>query len=172
MDLAVRAPSGAGSLVHVVKSFAGAGIENRTIALFDNDAAGHSAASLLRHVQLPPNILVMNYPNIALADSYPTRGPNGKSVQDINGSACSIELYFGRDVLTVDGRLVPVQWKAYDERVKRYQGEIQQKDLLKDRFLQKTDAAKRNGLQTAPGDWEDMRRLLESVFDAFHAQHV
>jgi hypothetical protein len=170
MDLAVRAPGGAGSLVHVVKSFAGAGIENRTIALFDNDAAGHSAASLLRHVQLPPNILVMNYPNIALADSYPTRGPNGESVQDVNGSACSIELYFGRDVLTVDGRLVPVQWKAYDERVKRYQGEIQQKDLLKDRFLQKTDAAKRNGLQTAPGDWEDMRRLLESVFDAFHAQ--
>jgi HEPN/Toprim N-terminal domain 1 len=169
MDLAVRAPGGAGSLVHVVKSFAGAGIENRTIALFDNDAAGHSAASLLRHVQLPPNILVMNYPNIALADSYPTRGPNGESVQDVNGSACSIELYFGRDVLTLDGRLVPVQWKAYDKRVKRYQGEIQQKDLLKDRFLQKTDAAKRNGLQTAQGDWEDMRRLLESVFDAFHA---
>jgi hypothetical protein len=114
--------------------------------------------------------LVMNYPNITLADSYPTRGPNGETVQDVNGSACSIELYFGRDVLTVDGRLIPVQWKAYDERVKRYQGEIQQKDLLKDRFLQKTDAAKRNGLQTAPGDWEDMRRLLEAVFDAFHAQ--
>ena len=78
MDLTVRAPGGAGSLVHVVKSFAAAGIENRTIALFDNDAAGHSAASLLRHVQLPPNILVMTFPNIAVADSYPTRGPNGE----------------------------------------------------------------------------------------------
>jgi len=168
MDIAVRAPGGAGSLGHVVKSFAGSGIENRTIALFDNDAAGHSAASLLRHVQLPPNILVMNYPNIALAGSYPTRGPNGESVQDVNGSACSIELYFGRDVLTVDGRLVPVRWKTYDERVRRYQGEIQQKNLLKGRFLKKTDAAKRDGLQAAPGDWEDMRQLLESVFDAFH----
>jgi HEPN/Toprim N-terminal domain 1 len=170
MDLAVRAPGGASSLVHVVKSFVGAGIENRTIALFDNDAAGHSAASLLRHVQLPPNILVMNYPNIALANSYPTHGPNGEFVQDVNGSACSIELYFGRDVLTVDDRLVPVQWKAYDDRVKRYQGEIQQKDFLKERFLQKADAAKRSGLQTTAGDWEDMRQLLESVFDAFHTQ--
>ena len=170
MDLAVRAPGGAGSLVHVVKSFAGAGIENRTIALFDNDAAGHSAASLLRHVQLPPNLLVINYPNIAFANSYPTRGPNGESVQNVNGSACSIELYFGRDVLTVDGQLVPVHWKAYDERTKRYQGEIQQKNLLKNRFLQKTDASKRNGVDTASGHWEDMRRLLESVFDAFHAQ--
>jgi hypothetical protein len=171
MDLAVRAPGGAGSLVHVVKSFAGAGIENRTIALFDNDAAGHSGISLLRHVQLSPNILVMNYPNIALADSYPTCGPNGESVQNVNGSACSIEHYFGRDVLTIDGQLVPVQWKAFDDRVKRYQGEIRQKDLLKARFFQKTDAAKRSGLETAPGDWEDMRRLLESVFDAFHSQY-
>lgn len=172
MDLAVRAPGGAGSLVHVVKSFAGAGIENRTIALFDNDAAGHSAASLLRHVQLPLNIRLMNYPNLALADSYPTRGPNGESVQDINGSACSIELYFGRDVLTVDDQLVPVHWKGYDERVRRYQGEIQQKDLLKERFLQKVEAAKRSGLISSPGDWQDMRRLLASVFDAFHAQQV
>ena len=168
MDLAVRAPGGAGSLVHVVKSFAGAGIENRTIALFDNDAAGHSAASLLQHIQHPPNIVVMNYPHITLADSYPTRGPNGESIQDVNGSACSIELYFGRDVLTVDDQLVPVQWKAYDERAKRYQGEIQYKDLLKDKFIQKVDAAKRKGVETAQGDWEEMRQLLESVFDAFH----
>lgn len=109
MDLAVRAPGGAGSLVHVVKSFAGAGIENRTIALFDNDTAGHSAASLLRGVRLPSNIVVMSYPDIALADCYPTHGPNGSSVQSVNGTACSIELYFGRDVLTIDDKLVPVQ---------------------------------------------------------------
>jgi HEPN/Toprim N-terminal domain 1 len=169
MDLAARAPGGTGSLVHVVKSLAGAGIENRTIALFDNDA-GHSAAILLRHVRLPHNILVMNYPNNLLACSYPTCGPNGEAVQDVNGSACSIELYFGRDVLTNDGRLFPVHWKGYDEKVKRYQGEIEQKDLLKERFLQKVDTAKRSGLQPLPGDWKDMRQLLESVFDAFNAQ--
>lgn len=165
MDLAVRAPGGAGSLVHVVKSFAGAGIENRTIALFDNDAAGHSSALLLRNVQLPSNIVVMNYPNIKLAESYPTRGPNGESVQDINGSACSIELYYGDDVLNVNGGLVSVQWKAYDEKVKRYQGEIQRKDILKKRFLQKIDMAKHSGNQAVQEGWEDMKQLLESVFD-------
>lgn len=170
LDLAVRAPGGAGSLVHVVKAFAGAGIENRTIALFDNDTAGHSAVSLLRHIQLPTNIVAMNYPNIALANRYPTRGPNGESVQDVNGKACSIELYFGRDVLTVDDRLVPVQWKAYDDRMKRYQGVIQKKDLLKNRFLQKADSAKRNTRQTEPGEWEDMSLLIESVLDAFQTQ--
>jgi hypothetical protein len=170
MDLAVRAPGGAGSLVHVVKSFAGAGIENRTIALLDNDAAGHSAVSVLRHIHLPPNILVMTYPDIELAANYPTCGPNGNSVQDVNGRACSIELYFGRDVLAIDGRLVPVHWKAYDDRVKRYQGEIQQKDVLKERFLQKAEAARQMDDHNASMEWGDMRRLLDCVFDAFNAQ--
>ncbi len=169
MDLAVRAPGGASSLVHVIKSFSGAGIENRTIAIFDNDAAGHSAASLLRDVRLPENIRVMHYPDIALATCYPTSGPNGMATQDVNGSACSIELYFGRDVLTVAGRLTPVQWKGLDERVKRYQGEIQNKDDLKGRFFQKVGTAKRAEVAPPPGEWEDMKTLLNTVFDAFVA---
>jgi hypothetical protein len=167
MDLAVRAPGGAGSLVHVVKAFAGAGIENRTIALFDNDAAGHSAALLLRAVPLPRHIQVLNYPNITIASQYPTTGPNGAAIQDINGAACSIELYYGRDVLTNSGSLVPVQWRGFDEKVKRYQGEIQNKDALKAKFLKKVDAGKRSRLQSPSGDWGDMRQLLDSVFDAF-----
>jgi HEPN/Toprim N-terminal domain 1 len=138
MDLAVRAPGGASSLVQVVKAFSGAGIENRTIAIFDNDAAGHAAASLLREIPLPDNVRVMHYPDIPLASCYPTSGPSGTGIQDINGKACSIELYFGRDVLTSDGSMVPVQWKALDERVKRYQGEIQGKDKLKTRFFEKS----------------------------------
>jgi hypothetical protein len=169
MDLAVRAPGGAGSLVHVVKSFAGAGIENRTIALFDNDAAGHSALSLLRHIPLPPNIRVMNYPDIHSASNYPTYGPNGTALQNVNGSGCSIELYYGYDVLSDNGTLLPVRWKAFDERVKRYQGEIEKKDLLKERFLRKVKDAKVCGLSSPSGNWEDMRKLLESVFDAFNA---
>lgn len=52
-------------------------------------------------------------------------------LQDINRLACSIELYFGVDVLTVDGALVPIQWKGYDERLQKYRGEVMRKDLLK-----------------------------------------
>jgi hypothetical protein len=167
MDLAVRAPGGAGSLVHVVKAFAGAGIENRTVALFDNDAAGHSAVSLLKDVKLPPHIRAVTYPDIPFAAAYPTLGPGGSSIIDVNGSACSIELYFGKDVLTRDGTLVPVHWKGYDERVKRYQGEIREKDLLRGRFFEKIAAAKRNGVELDPEAWGDMRRLLEAVFDTF-----
>jgi hypothetical protein len=167
MDLAMRAPGGAGSLVHVIKSFSGAGIENRTIAIFDNDAAGHSATSVLCDVRLPQNIRVMHYPDIALATCYPTSGPNGMVTQDINGSACSIELYFGRDILTVAGKLIPVQWKGFDERVKRYQGEIQIKDDLKGRFFQKVGTAKRVAVAPPPGEWDDMKTVLNMIFNAF-----
>lgn len=167
MDLAARAPGGASSLVHAVKAFAGAGIENRTIALFDNDAAGHGAAQSLSRLTLPSNICVMTYPDISSADSYPTQGPNGESLQNVNGSACSIELFFGRDVLTINGQLVPVQWKAYDERVRRYQGEVQHKDLLKDRFMQKVRGASQSGTRVLADDWADMNVLLQSVFGAF-----
>jgi hypothetical protein len=168
MDLAVRAPGGAGSLVQVVKSFAGAGIENRTIAIFDNDAAGHAAISFLRDFRLPANVRVMHYPDISLASCYPTWGPNGMATQDINGKACSIELYFGRDVLTNGRNLTPVQWKGFDEKVKRYQGEIQEKDRLKTKFFEKVKVGQPAGIVPSTDVWADMKTLLNAIFDAFN----
>jgi hypothetical protein len=64
MDLAVRSPGGAGSLVHVIKSFAGAGIDNRVIAFFDNDTAGRSTASSLHGIQPPPTVRLLYYPTL------------------------------------------------------------------------------------------------------------
>lgn len=169
LDLAVRSPGGAGSLVHVVKSFAGAGIENRVIALFDNDTAGHSARSMLLGVPLPQTMRVLTYPDIELARAYPTIGPNGASIQDVNGSACSIELFFGRDAVTVEGRLLPVQWKAYDERMKRFQGEITNKSLCQSQFDEKVRSARSNSAAIGAQDWEPMRQLLSAMVDAFNS---
>jgi hypothetical protein len=169
MDLAVRAPGGAGSLVHVVKAFAGAGIENRIVALFDNDTAGHAALSLLNGVQLPQTIRALAYPDLELARNYPAIGPTGIVSQDINGSACSVELYFGQDVLRASGTFVPVQWRGYDDRLKRYQGEIGKKDGLKVEFLRKSEAARQDRKLIASQDWQDMKKLLDAVIDAFNA---
>jgi hypothetical protein len=169
MDLAVRAPGGAGSLVHVVKAFAGAGIENRIVALFDNDTAGHAALSLLKGIRLPQTIRALPYPDLELARSYPAIGPTGIANQDINGSACSVELYFGRDVLSASGGFVPVQWRGYDDRLKRYQGEIGTKDGLKVEFRRKSEAARNDRSLIASQDWHDMRKLLSVIIDAFNS---
>jgi hypothetical protein len=169
MDLAVRAPGGTGSLVHIVKAFAGAGIENRMVALFDNDTAGHAALSLLKHVRLPQTIRAVAYPDTERARSYPAIGPTGIVNQDINGAACSIELYFGGDVLMTSGSLLPVQWRGYDDRLKRFQGEIGQKDNLKREFLRKSEAAKQNRNLIESQDWGDMRKLVDVLIDAFNS---
>lgn len=38
---------------------------------------------------------------------HPTLGPNGTSKMDINGLACSVELYLGTDILTRGNGLIP-----------------------------------------------------------------
>jgi hypothetical protein len=168
MDLAVRSPGGASSLVHVVKAFAGAGIENRVVAIFDNDTAGHSALSLLKGVPLPKTIRTLHYPDTELARTYPTIGPTGAAKHDVNGAACSIELYFGKDVLEPNGSLVPVQWRGFDDRMKRYQGEVLGKDALKSAFLEKAARAKGNPSLVHTQDWADMEAVLDTIFDAFN----
>jgi hypothetical protein len=122
----------------------------------------------LREIRLPANIRVMHYPDISLASCYPTSGPNGMAIQDVNGAACSIELYLGRDVLTNAGKLTAVQWKGFDERARRYQGEIQGKHTLMRRFFHKAESAQHAGVFPPAGEWEDMRTLLNTVFDAFN----
>ena len=82
-----NAPGGAGQLVNTVKAFAGAGIANRVIALFDNDTAASSALRGLGGVNLPSSMRVLKYPAIGIASQYPTTGPSGSVQMDVNGSA-------------------------------------------------------------------------------------
>jgi hypothetical protein len=169
MDFGVKLGGGVGPLVHAVKSFAGAGIENRVIALFDNDTSAFSAVESLKDSKIPKNITILHYPDIELARKYPTIGPNGIAHQDINGLACSIELYFGKDVLEREGSCIPIQWKGYDERLRRYQGEILHKAELKKRFLEKLKRCQENAAVINEGDWGSIHSILRHIFDAFNA---
>jgi hypothetical protein len=103
-----------------------------------------------------------------LRNAYPTAGPTGTSLQNINGSACSIELYFGRDVLQIGGQLAPVQWRGYDERMKRYQGEITNTSMLGTRFDDKVQLATSDRSVLSTQDWEPMRQLIGLILGAFN----
>lgn len=135
MDFGVKPPGGVGLLMNAVKSFVGAGIENRIIALFDNDTAAFSAVESLKDIDILSNILVTHYADTDLGKNFPTQGPTGLVHQNLNGLAGSIELYFGADVLNKNGKLTPIQWKGFDERIEKYQGEILHKDELKKNSL-------------------------------------
>jgi hypothetical protein len=95
-----------------------------------------NAASAL---PLPGHIKVTMLPDIELARSYPTLGPQGGHNVDINGKATSIELFLGRHNITNDeGSLNPIVWGNYVSKVQLYQGTIQDKAGALARFLKDT----------------------------------
>ncbi len=155
---------GVGNLANVVKVFAGAGIVNNVIALFDNDTAAASACKGLKRVDIPSNIAIRHLPELDILRDYPTIGPSGSVNLNINGIAASIELYLGEDVLRIDGKnFVPIQWTGYDKSVKKYQGEVLEKTKLQVRFKDKlTRAQKGEEL-----DWQGMRTVFQILFTSF-----
>lgn len=158
---------GAGRLVATVKAFAGAGITNRVVALFDNDTAGRDATRQLAKFPLPTNYRVLNYPPLHMATSWPTLGPTGPNTMDVNGLAGSIELYFGQDVLKRDGELEPVQWRGLVCGMGEYQGELIAKTELQQRFREKLNRAYQNRSLLGTLDWSGMRAILDAVRRAF-----
>lgn len=165
----VKVGGGAGELANMIKAFAGAGIINRIVALFDNDTAAEAAIQSLSTITLPDNIVVLKYPDIELANSYPTLGPTGVVSMNVNGLAGSIELYLGDDVLRyADGNLTPIQWRGYDTGLRQYQGEILNKIELQNKFKQKLEACEADPAQVVEYDWTGVRAILDVVRSAFH----
>lgn len=165
MDFEIaNSDGGASFLVHSVKSFIGSGINNLIIALFDNDTTGKKEITKLKKIKyLPENIKAVQYPNLKLATDYPTIGPTGMQNIDINGSACSIELYFGKDILIDNGILTPIQWKGYDNLVNQYQGEIQNKNKLQKKFEKKLKSKE----NIRGKDWSDLTSLIKTMIYAW-----
>jgi hypothetical protein len=168
MDFEIMKVSGGVSyLAHYIKAFAGAKINNMIIGLFDNDSAALDELRNLNGIQLPQNIKVVKLPDIEVAKSYPTIGPTDRQKIDINGFACSIELFPGKDVLQQnDGTFTPIRWTGYKERINQYQGDIINKSELHKKFRQKLDLTEKTK-QINLKEWEDMVILIESIIHAF-----
>lgn len=71
----------------------------------------------------------------------------------MNGLTASIELYFGSDVLSrSDGTIAPVQWEAYIQSFKSYQGEVTEKDEPQAAFDPKLSALEKGPAMKAQQD--------------------
>lgn len=174
MDYGERPTGGAGPLVTTIRAFAAAGIANRVVALFDNDTAATDALRLLDRARLPSNIRVGQYPPLDLARYYPTLGPPPANVDvayaDVNGLAGSIEMYLGRDILTLqDGTLQPVQWHSYIPGARQYQGEVTGKQALHDAYRAKLRAAETHPSNIADQDWSGIQAIFDVILQAFRS---
>ncbi len=164
-----RVAGSAAELVKTVKAFIGAGISNRIIALFDNDTAARSAMRALKEVKIPENVRISRYPDIQVTKDYPTLGPQGTVTMNVNGLAGSLELYFGRDVLTGEnGSLIPIQWRGYDEALQQYQGEVLNKAKLQEKFEAKLRDCQADRSLIAKCDWDGIQAIIELLRTAFH----
>lgn len=160
-----KAEGGSAMLEKTVKSFAAAGISNKIIALFDYDAAGVAATERVKKRKFPSNFRVMNLPAIELADNYPTIGPQGIINENVNGRACSIEMYLGIDILAdVDNQLAPVKWRNIEPQINTYQGEISRKADLQKKYLKKVGIANKKGSFQSEHDWTGLRQVFERIF--------
>ena len=161
---------GAGELANLVRAFAAADVRHRILALFDNDTAARSALINLDLNVLPRNMIVRYYPDIKIARNYPTLGPSGKTIMDVNHLACSLELYLGEDVLRgAEGELMPVQWTGYNQRLNAYQGEILDKKGVVAAFETKLTDCEDNPRRLASYDWDGIQSILSVMRSAFNS---
>lgn len=157
-----RAPGGTSNLVNLASAFTGASVANRVLVMLDNDTAGREAMQELATRRLGRNIRATLLPELRLAARYPILGPSGTVQMDVNGLAASIEIFCGRDVLQDEqGRLVPVQWTGYSQRMQAYQGELLNKKAIGDRIRVKLARGEANGPQSE--DYSGLRLLVEML---------
>ncbi len=170
MDFHVsNAQGGASLLINMIKYFIGAGIKNRVIALFDNDTSARSSLLNIKDIKIPSNIKILQYPDLQYAKDYPTIGPSGINNLDVNGLACSIELYLGREIISDEnGKFIPIQWKGFDQRINKYHGEILNKTTILKKFKDKINDCKNDLSRISNYDWEPLKLVFDKIFTAFN----
>ncbi|MDE3825068.1 hypothetical protein I7F13_23105 [Sinorhizobium meliloti] len=122
--------------------------------------------AVLERMKLPASIRAMVLPNSSIGRRYPTIGPEGLRTMNINGAACSIELFLGRVALTDEnGNLRPVRWSSWNKASARYQGELENKNAATTEFLK----AMKSGATPAQlrKKFKEMDDLLKAIFSAF-----
>lgn len=168
---AAPAQGSASALVKTAYSFIAAGVANRFIAIADNDTASHAElASIKADRTLPSTCRILHYPDLPFLRHYPTLGPYSDQTvhADINGRAASLELYLGRDTLTIAGALAPIQWESYNPKLRRYHGGLiaGDKRTVQQAFESKTEDAL-HGAHSNSTDWTGVHAIVESIVDAF-----
>ena len=164
---------GASYLVKFLKAFAAVRTPLRLIAIFDNDTEGRQAHRQAEALNLPDNIILFRLPDTKLARSYPTIGPQGIHVVDVNGQAASIELYLGLSALMVNGQLRQVRWTGYNKSTDSYQGEVDDKDEVKQKFFQELKRAShpsmaQNAFPELADVWRAIFAAVERCCEATH----
>ncbi|MDQ0074512.1 hypothetical protein J2W34_006336 [Variovorax boronicumulans] len=145
--------SGTGSLANFVKGLIKIGVQNKICVVFDNDTEGVSTMNLCIELPVPKNMRILRLPDLPEFDSFPTIGPGGRQLVNINGLAAAIECYLdlGSDPC--------VRWTVYKEKMDAYQGALINKEQYSKRFYEQRG-------KTSLYDYSKLNLVLDSIMAA------
>lgn len=156
---------GASFLLKFIKALSAARMPLRVIAIFDNDAAGRQEYERAERLAFSSNVTVMCLPDLDLARSYPTIGPQGEHDVDINGRAVGIELFMGQDNLkNASGSFLPIRWTHYYSGTETYHGEVSEKASVHEAFFK--DIKSKTRPEEARTTYGELNQLWQVIFAA------
>lgn len=144
--------TGAGNLFNFCQGLTSIHIQNKVLVLFDNDVAGIESLAKCQNLRCPSNMHFCKLPNHIEFSQFKTIGPNGKSLENINGSAVAIECFLDLS------KVATVRWTSYNRNFKRYQGKLEDKDIYVRKF-------KKSSLDGDNYNTGKLEFLLDYIFD-------
>jgi hypothetical protein len=148
--------TGTGNLFKFCQGLSRIKIQNNVLVIFDNDAAGVENYDRACNLDRPRNMQICKLPDHEFFSNFKTVGPSGSSKENINGSAVAIECFLDLSKIREKDRCV--RWTSYNRTLRRYQGEIDNKNRL-------VRAFKRSNLTDGGYDTSRLKYLLDYIVD-------
>ena len=154
----------AAALCKLGKALMAAKLRDRFILIFDNDTVGRIARNgLPKNERMPANMAAIVLPDTPLGKCYPTIGPDGESESDVNGRACAIEFFLGRDaLLNSENNLRPIIWNEY--HAGEYQGGFSKEDKHEiEESFRHAIIQRQSGSENFKYDWDSIKSVLQCI---------
>ena len=130
-------------------------IQNNMIVLFDNDTEGTVKYNEALLLDAPDSLVIMKLPYYSGFELIDTVGPQGKSLNNINGKAVAIECFLDFDSITT---CPLVRWTSYNRKIEAYQGELEKKEEYTKSFL-------KSDLKAENYNTQKIELLIQSIID-------
>jgi hypothetical protein len=154
--------TGTGNLVNFCKGLAAINAQNKIVVILDNDTAGQEALQGLQNLKLPRNMRTVSLPYLQAFSRFPTLGPSGEAVEDVNGRAVAIECFLDLAFGPCEPRAI--RWTGFKPRRQAYQGELIAKERYVTAFFENST--------TAGYDLSKLRLLWEHILQACAAEAI
>lgn len=150
---------GTGNLVKFGEGLLRIDVQNKVLFVFDNDAEGVDAYRKLHALKLPSNMRLMLLPDLDDLRCFPTRGPEGEGISDINGRAAAIECYLDLNLPSYDP--ARVLWSNYKRDIDVWHGALEFKESYQRHFYDQAPEV----LLSGSYDVSKLLKLLDALIE-------